>query len=132
VDAEDLSAAQTSGRKILIVDDEESMRQLLRLHLANNGYQVTVAEDAMAAGRMVLEAKPDLMIVDVEMPYMNGYEFVAALKSDPSTSDIPVIFLTTDANVAEQARKLGAAAYLNKPVMADRLLEVVGLFAGHG
>ena len=125
-----MATAEKKGRKVLVVDDEESMRELLRLHLGNNGYQVTVAEDAMVAGHLVLKDKPDLMIVDVEMPYMNGYEFVAAIKADPSTRDIPVVFLTTDANVAEQALKLRADAYLSKPVMANRLLEVVALFAG--
>jgi len=125
-----VATGEKRGRKILVVEDEESMRELLRLHLGNNGYQVTVAEDAMVAGHLLMKDKPDLMIVDVEMPYMNGYEFVAAIKSDPSTRDIPIVFLTTDANVAEQAIKLKADAYLNKPVMANRLLEVVALLAG--
>lgn len=114
--------------KILVVDDEPAMRELLRLHLANHGYEVLAAEDAVVAGHMVLAEKPALLIVDVHMPYMDGYEFVAALKADPETRDIPVIFLTTDDAVATQAQRLGAAAYLSKPVMADRLLQVVGLF----
>jgi len=113
----------------LVVDDEESMRQLLKLHLGNAGYDVRVADDAVVAGHLVVREPPDLIILDVQMPYMSGYEFVAALKNDPTTRDIPVVFLTTDDNVAEHARKLGAAAYLNKPVQAARLLEVVGLFA---
>ena len=125
-----MATVEKRKRKVLVVEDEESMRELLRLHLGNNGYQVTVAEDAMVAGHLVLKDRPDLMIVDVEMPYMNGYEFVAAIKADPSTRDIPVVFLTTDADVAEQAIKLRADAYLNKPIMANRLLEVVALFAG--
>lgn len=54
---------------------------------------------------------PDLILV-VQMPYMNGYEFVSALKSDPTTRQIPVVFLTTVDNVAEHAKKLGAAGYL--------------------
>ena len=113
-----------------MVDDEQSMRDLLRLHLANNGYDVVAAEDAIVAGHQILQKKPDLVIVDVHMPYMNGYEFVSALKGDPETRDIPVVFLSTDDNVAGQAKKLGAAAFLQKPVTSDRLLEVVGLFAG--
>ena len=116
--------------KVLVVDDEPSMRELLRLHLANEGYDVRSAEDAIVAGHLILKDKPDIVIVDVQMPYMNGYEFVGALKSDPQTRDIPVVFLSTDDNVASQAKKLGAAAYLQKPVMADRLLEVIGLFVG--
>jgi CheY-like chemotaxis protein len=117
----------TAG-KILIVDDEAAMRDLLRLHLANDGYQVLAAEAAVVAGHLVVKEKPDLVIVDVHMPYMDGYEFVDALKKDPETRDIPVVFLTTDDNVATQASRLGAAAYLPKPVMADRLLEVVRLY----
>jgi len=106
------------------------MRDLLRLHLANHGYEVVAAEDAIVAGHLIVQDRPDLVIVDVQMPYMDGYEFVGAMKSDPATRDIPVVFLSTDDNVASQASRLGAAAYLHKPVMADRLLEVVGLFVG--
>ena len=118
----------TAAGKILIVDDEAAMRELLQLHLANQGYEVFAAEDAVVAGHLVLREKPDLLIVDVHMPYMDGYEFVDALKKDPQTRDIPVVFLSTDDNVAAQASRLGAAAYLPKPVMADRLLEVVRLY----
>lgn len=63
------------------------------------------------------------------MPYMDGSEFVAALNSDPLTQNIPVVFLSIRDDVAEQARKLGAAAYLRKPVIADRLVEAVRLLA---
>jgi CheY-like chemotaxis protein len=91
---------------------------------------VLSAEDAVVAGHLILQGKPDLLIVDVQMPYMDGYEFVGALKKDPDTRDIPVVFLTTDDGVSSEANRLGAAAYLKKPVMADRLLEVVALFVG--
>lgn len=103
------------------------MRELLRLHLGAHGYDVAVAEDAVEAGHLVVREPPDLILVDVEMPYMTGYEFVAALKSDPGTRHIPVVFLTTVEDVAEQAAKLGAAAYLNKPVTVDRLLQVLAV-----
>ena len=63
-----LATEEKRGRKVLIVDDEESMRELLRLHLGNSGYQVTVAEDAMVAGHLLLKDRPDLMIVDVGCP----------------------------------------------------------------
>lgn len=126
----DASLEVASRGKVLVVDDEQSMRDLLRLHLSNQGYEVVVAEDAIVAAHLILEGKPDLVILDVQMPYMNGYEFVTALKGDPQTRDIPVVFLTTDDNVASQAKRLGAAAFLQKPVMADRLLEVVDLFVG--
>ncbi len=76
---------------ILIVDDDKSMLQLLTLHLSNAGYKVLTAEDAVVAGRHVLKTRPDLIIADVSMPYMDGYELVAALKADSATRDIPVV-----------------------------------------
>jgi len=113
---------------ILIVDDDKSMLQLLGMHLSNAGYKVLTAEDGIVAGRHVLKARPDLIIADVSMPYMDGYQLVAALKADSATRDIPVVFLTSKEDVADYAKQLGAVAYLHKPVMADRLLEIVALY----
>ena len=79
------------------------------------------AEDAIAGARMVMESSPDLILCDVEMPFMDGYEFVAALRADPATRGIPVIFLTVSKNAGERARQLGAG-HLVKPLMADELL----------
>lgn len=114
---------------ILIIDDDDALRSLVRLHLANAGYDVLEAEDAIEGGYLVIRASPSVVICGVNMPYMSGYDFVAALKADPLTQHIPVVFLSVDDDVAEKAHKLGAVAYLRKPVRADRLLEVVGLFA---
>ncbi|HXM83216.1 MAG TPA: response regulator [Burkholderiales bacterium] len=113
---------------ILVVDDDKSMLDLLKLHLSNAGYKVLTAEDALVAGRHVIETAPDLIIVDVSMPYMSGYELVTALKADSATQNIPIVFLTAREDVADHAKQLGAVAYLHKPVMADRLLEIVALF----
>jgi diguanylate cyclase (GGDEF)-like protein len=117
--------AQARPAKILVLDDDESMRELVRLHLSNAGYDVQLAEDAIVAGHLVLRNPPDLIIADVEMPYMDGFQFVEALKSDPGVSAIPVIFLTVMAGGESRGRQLGAAGYLNKPVVVDRLLAMV-------
>ena len=114
---------------VLVIDDDEVVRSLVRLHLANAGYQVAEAEDAVEGGYLVLKEQPDLVVCDVDMPYMSGYEFVAALKSDPLTQQIPVIFLTVRDDVPDHAGRLGAAAYLRKPLTADRLLQAVDLYA---
>lgn len=90
------------------------------------------AEDAIEAGHAALSSPIQLIVCDVEMPYMSGYEFVAALKADPATRGIPVVFLTKDDAVADHAQRLGAAAYLNKPVMVDELLRVVARFVKPG
>jgi len=111
--------------KILVMDDDESMRALLRLHLANAGYDVQLAEDAVVAGHLVLRNPPDLIIADVEMPYMDGFQFVEALKSDPAVSEIPVIFLTVRADGESRGKQLGAAEFLTKPLVVDRLLAMV-------
>jgi CheY-like chemotaxis protein len=110
---------------ILVVDDDESLRELLRLHLGSAGYDVRVAEDAIAAGYMVLRKAPDLILCDVNMPHMDGFEFVEALKSDKSLPPIPVIFLTSLEEGEQRGKQLGAVGYITKPVRADRLLELV-------
>ena len=111
--------------KILIVDDDESIRELLRLHLSAAGYEVQVAADAIAAGYQVLRAPPDLIICDVNMPHMDGFEFVAALKGDKTLPEIPVVFLTSEDEGDYRGRQVGAVGYVTKPVRADRLLSVV-------
>jgi CheY-like chemotaxis protein len=114
--------------KILVVDDEYAMRELLVLHLRNAGYAVSAAEDAIEAAHLIVHEAPDLAIIDVYMPYVSGYEFVSALKSDPDTRHVPVVFVTSADDVDDYAIKLGAAAYLRKPFRANQLLEVVRLF----
>lgn len=110
---------------ILIIDDDESLRELLRLHLTSAGYEVRVAEDAIDAGHLVLKQAPDLIITDVNLPHMDGFEFVAALKSDPTLPYIPVIFLTSTDDGDHRGKELGAVGYLTKPVRADQLLAMV-------
>ena len=113
------------GARILVVDDDESIRELLRLHLSSAGYEVQVAEDAIAAGYLVLKGPPDLIITDINMPHMDGFEFIAALKSDRSLPRIPVIFLTSMEDGDSRGRELGAVGYVTKPVRSDRLLALV-------
>ena len=122
-----MDAPRLRRGRVIVIEDDQSMRDLVALHLRNNGYEVAVAEDAVEGGHLILRRAPDLILCDVEMPYLDGYEFVAALKAHPTTRDIPVVFLTVREDVAEKAARLGAAAYLRKPLTVDRLLEVVGL-----
>jgi CheY-like chemotaxis protein len=111
--------------RILVVDDDDGIRELLRLHLTSAGYEVEVAADAIAAGYVVLKAPPDLIITDINMPHMDGFQFVAALKADSTLPRIPVIFLTSVEDGDSRGRELGAVGYVTKPVRADRLLSLV-------
>jgi CheY-like chemotaxis protein len=120
--------APAPAPKVAIIDDDRFIRYLLDLHLRKAGYEVFAAEDAVAAGRVVVEWKPDVILCDVDMPFMDGYEFVSALRADPATRHIPVIFLTVNKSVAERAKQLGAG-HLMKPVLADDLLRAVAQFA---
>lgn len=117
---------------ILVVDDDVNLRDLLRLHLSDAGYDVQVAEDAIAGGYLVLRSPPDLIICDVNMPHLDGFDFVAALKSDKSVPDIPVIFLTSMEEGDHRGRSLGAVGYVTKPVRADRLLALVAQHVAGG
>ena len=111
--------------RILVVDDDRSLRDLLGLHLRSAGYEVELAEDAIVAGYKVIERAPDLIVCDVNMPYMDGFEFVGALKADTTLPYIPVIFLTSREDGDLRGNELGAVAYLVKPVRVDALLQVV-------
>lgn len=117
--------AQGQPAKIVLVDDDPLVRGLVKLHLVNDGYDVLEAEDGIAGGYLAMGTAPDLIICDVQMPHMDGYQLVAALKADPATEQIPVVFLSVLDDVDDQAKKLGAVAYLKKPVLASRLLDVV-------
>ena len=110
---------------ILVVDDEASVRELLKLHLSAAGYEVHVAADAIAGGYIVLRNPPNLIICDVNMPHMDGFEFISAVKADKSIPNIPVIFLTTFEEGDSRGKELGVVGYLTKPIRADRLLSLV-------
>jgi DNA-binding response OmpR family regulator len=115
----------TAGPRILVVDDDPSLRELLRLHLEAAGYRVELAVDAIEAGYAILRSPPDLLVVDVRMPHMSGIDLVATVIADATIPAFPFIFLSSDETRMERGQQLGAASYLLKPIVADRLLEGV-------
>jgi DNA-binding response OmpR family regulator len=123
----DRDGLSRSGRRrpgILVVDDDPAIRELLQQHLSAAGYDVALADDAIAAGRMFLASTPDLLLIDISMPYMSGLEFVATVFADNTVPVIPVVFITAHAHFARHAEELGAECLI-KPVAASRLLETV-------
>jgi len=113
---------------VLIVDDDEDIRLLVRKHLYDAGYDVQVAEDAIVAGKMIVDHAPDLLILDVNMPYMDGFQFAEAIRFDPDIPYFPVIFLTVRDDGRDRAQALGAVAYIEKPVTGQQIVEVVRRF----
>ena len=117
---------ETSGpATILVVDDDPFIRELLALHLRNAGYSVVLAEDAVAAGRCMLRQAPDLLLLDVDMPYMSGLELLDVVRNDERLPRFPVVFLTANADGRNFAVRRGAAGYLAKPILLPALLREV-------
>jgi DNA-binding response OmpR family regulator len=113
--------------RILIIDDDIGFLDLLRIHLSAAGYAVQIAEDGVTGGRALLAQTPDLIVSDVNMPFLNGFELLSLMRSDASTASIPVILLSgrSDGDTMAKAVELGAADFLTKPVTRDQLLESV-------
>lgn len=114
-----------SGSTVLVVDDDPSIRDLLRLHLGNAGYRVVLAEDAIVAGHAIARESPDLLLLDLDMPYMNGLEFLQALKRATDLPQFPIVFLTANPDGQDLAITLGASGYLGKPIFVNELLREV-------
>jgi len=112
---------------ILVIEDDSSLRDTLRIHLSSAGYSVRVAADATEAIRAILDSIPDLIMSDVSLPYMDGFELLDVLRRDESTRSVPVILLTglVDDDSYVKGIKLGATAYLTKPVLRDELLKAI-------
>ena len=110
--------------RILLADDSPTVRALARLELEEAGYEVVEAADGPAALAAVRAERPDVVLLDIEMPGMDGYDVVTELKADASTADIPVVFLTgrVGADDVVRALKLGGHDYLRKPPEPAELL----------
>lgn len=103
--------------KILIAEDEPDIRDLVKFTLSYAGHEVVAVGNGAEAVEVARTEQPDLILMDVRMPRMTGYEACAAMKADPLTSDIPVVFLSAKGQEAEIQTGLeaGAAEYLLKP-----------------
>ena len=113
--------------KILAVDDEPSIIRLIQINLERAGHQVTTARDGKEGLQKVDAERPDLIVLDVMMPYMDGFEALGHLRRDPQTRDIPVLMLTAKASDSDvfQGYQAGADCYLTKPFNPRELVSFV-------
>jgi diguanylate cyclase (GGDEF)-like protein len=113
---------------VLIVDDSLVVRSVVRGWLEEHGHAVTEVEDGESAIERCLAEPPDVVLLDIEMPGLDGHEVLARLKSEPVVKDIPVVFLTNHASMREVLRGLGGGAhdYLRKPFEPAELVARVG------
>ena len=119
-----MSDARARLKNILVIDDDQGIRELLRVHLGSAGFTVAVADDAIIARRMLVGCTPDLLVVDIDMPQLNGLDFVTALYADPYARHAPVLFITANEELARKAEALDASC-LRKPFSKLSLLEAV-------
>jgi two-component system, OmpR family, phosphate regulon response regulator PhoB len=130
-------STRNETRRVLIVDDERSIRLLCRVNLNASGMDVLEADDGHTGLELARRERPDLILLDVMMPGLDGWSVARELAADKSTKDIPVIFLTARAEAADRRRgeQLGGVGYLVKPfdpVGIGELVEEVLTRIGRG
>ena len=114
-------------KKVLVVDDSETIRQHVAEALTAAGFQVIEASDGAAGLLRAAQHDFSMIILDVNMPLLNGLEMLERLRDDPKTASIPVVMLTTEAqrSMIERARQSGASAWLIKPIKVESLVSTV-------
>jgi CheY-like chemotaxis protein len=115
------------AKRILVCDDDPVILRLLEVNLQLEGFEVLLAHHGQEALDIATSHRPDLVILDIMMPQMDGYEACERLKSDSATKDIPIVFLSAKAQQSDidKGREYGVADYLTKPFDPSRLVEVV-------
>ncbi|MCU0536365.1 MAG: response regulator [Hydrococcus sp. Prado102] len=113
--------------EVLVVEDSPTQQQIILDLLKNSGLKVTIVQDGVEALEHVQKFNPNLVILDIVMPRMNGYEVCRRLKSDPKTKDVPVILCSTKAEEFDRywGMKQGADAYIVKPFQPVELLGTI-------
>jgi two-component system cell cycle response regulator DivK len=113
------------SRHILVVEDQEDSRQILRDLLGNAGYELTEAENGEEAIAAVAQRRPDLILMDIQMPVLDGYEATRRIKADPALKDVPIIVVTSYASSGgdeARARAAGCDDFVPKPFSPRQLL----------
>jgi CheY-like chemotaxis protein len=121
-----------SGKRVLVVDDNAFNRRLVQVLLHSRGYEVCEAVSAPEAFAMLTEEPPDIILMDIRLPGMDGLTATRRLKTDPATRDIPIVAVTSYAMKGdeEMAREAGCCAYVTKPLDKAFFLETVARVLG--
>jgi DNA-binding response OmpR family regulator len=122
-----------TGRRILIVEDDEDLAPILAEALSDEGYRVETARNGLEGLRLAERELPDLIILDLMMPVMDGWQFREEQLKTPALASIPVLLTTADGHAVEKAKKLHTDGCLPKPLSLGRLLaEVARALSSHG
>ena len=119
-------------RRVLLVEDNEDNRIIYRMILEHHGYEVIEAHDGQAGIEMARSGGPDLILMDISLPVMDGWEATRVLKAEGPTSTIPIVALTAHALRSDEAKatELGFDAFIRKPAEPKLVLEIVQQFVG--
>ena len=119
-------------KRILVVEDQEDLRGVLRTLLTGSGYEMVEAADGQAGVEKAKAERPDLILMDIQMPVMNGYDATREIKADPTLKPIPIIAVSSFAMKGdeEKARASGCDHYVTKPYSPMQLLKVVRRYLG--
>jgi len=128
------AAARRAGPLIMVVDDSLTVRKVTSRLLEREGYRVLTAKDGVDALEQIRDALPDVMLVDIEMPRMDGFDLARAVRREPRTRDIPLIIISsrTAEKHRNQAAQIGVSAFLGKPFQESDLLEHIARFIASG
>jgi DNA-binding response OmpR family regulator len=115
------------ARKILVVDDQENIARIVRMMLENKGYATIWAADGAEALRLAKTEEPDLILLDVMLPKIDGFKVCRLLKFDKKYSHIPIVLLTAKSSPGDKqtGREVGADYYLEKPFQPVQLIQVI-------
>ena len=113
------------GKIILVIDDDKDFQTILRVTLNKSGYQVRSLFDGSIMDTMKEKPSPDIILLDIDLPYANGVEVGKQLKSNASTKDIPVIMVSANPYVDQLCKEAGANGYVQKPFTLKALIEKV-------
>ena len=119
-------------KKILLADDEEDIKTVIKLYLESKGYDVVTSYDGLDTLDKVKAEKPDLILLDIMMPVINGFEVCKQLKADENTSHIPIVMLSaaSQADSVERAIEAGALDYIVKPFEPPRIEAILKKILG--
>ncbi|MEN2994878.1 MAG: response regulator [Thermodesulfovibrio sp.] len=113
--------------KILVVDDDKTTRKMISLILKSKGYEVVTAENGLEALQKIGLERINLILTDMNMPYMDGIEFIRQVRANPEISNIPIVMITTEADEEEKRKafEAGVDDYLVKPTTAEQISESI-------
>lgn len=114
--------ADQPKQKILVIDDEKTIAELVKNKLEREGFEVSMALDGVEGFEAIVREKPDLIILDILMPRLDGFQFYKKIKSDEATSHIPILVMTGRGAMKDTFEELGVEAFLAKPFEPEELL----------